>query len=353
MFEISDEKTWVQSREDLNFPHVASYGEDRFGLFFSRGRHSAAEWGHYMLSEDGCQTWRHDPSPFAENRRECPYFEFPQMKLRDGTLMTVLLKRHRKVGDHFGLAKVQHITSQDHGRTWTESWEPIDCPGVLIYETLSPIGLCMWGPVVEQPDGELLALGLGPDITGLGPPGENEIVALMRRPGETMWRFKSRVFAPRPDTPEGVNEGWMALLPDGALVAACRTGYPDSPLLWTRSENGGATWSNAEELPWSGVYPIPYLMDNGVLVLIFGARRGDKLNGALSAVGSTDGGASWSEPFVLYDGPGSCYHFAAKLGPDRLLVPYANSQFRRRELPQFTQRGEFNKICALTLKVTP
>ena len=346
MFEIVDRNIWAQSREDLNFPHVASYGEDRFGLFFSRGRHAVLEWPHYMLSEDGCQTWRHDPSPFGEGRRECPYFQFPQMTLRDGTLISVVMRRHPG-----GMGCIRQATSVDHGRNWTESWEPIQVTLHSIYEPYAPIGLTVWGPAIEMPDGELLALGLGEDLSGLGPAGKWEVIALARRPGETVWRYKSRVFAPRPDTPEGVNETWIARLPDGNLVGVCRTGYPDSPMLWTRSEDGAKTWSDAKALPWSGVYPILYMMDNGVLVLIFGARRKDKLNGAVTALGSTDGGETWSDPFVIYDGPGSCYHFAAKIGPDRLLLPYSNSRFRVPELPQFTPRGEYNKICAVTLAV--
>ena len=349
MFDIIDRQVWVQSREDLNFPHLASYGDDRFGLFFSRGRHSVGEWSHYLLSEDGCNTWRDDSlSPFGESRRECPEFLFPHLALRNGALMSVVLRRKET-----GIAFIRQITSTDRGRTWCESWEPIQSPGASVYAAHSPVGLTVWGPLVELPSGALLALGSGPTPSQGESAGQNRVIVLERRPDETMWRSKSMIFAPEPDTREGVNETSIAQLPSGRIVGVCRTGYPNSPLLWTTSDDEGSTWLPQRRLPWSGVYPVLYLMDHGTLVLIHGARREDKLHGALTALGSTDGGETWSEPFVLYDGPGSCYHYAAKIGPDRLLVPYAASQFRRPELPQFTKRGEYNQICALTLVVKP
>ena len=339
MLRIVDRVVWVQSREDLNFPYLASYGEDRFGLFFSRGRHAVGEWAHYLLSEDNCQTWRDDSAcPFVDPRRECPPYLFPYLALRDGTLMSIVLRRKAS-----GLAFVCQVTSTDHGRSWHESWEPISCPGVAVYVEHSPIGLYLWGPVCELADGDLLALGMLESA-------ERQVYLLERRRGETMWRHRSTIFQPQPWTREGPNETSIAQLASGRLVAVCRTGYPESPLLWATSDDVGHSWSPPKRLPWSGVLPVLYLMDNGTLVLIYGARRKDKL-GALTAVGSTDGGETWSEPLILYDGPGSCYQYAARIGPDKLLVPYAASQFRRPELPQFTPRGEYNQICGLTLVV--
>ena len=343
MFEIVHRKVWVQSREDLNFPHLASYGDDRYGLSFSRGRHAVGEWSHYLLSEDGCVTWRDDSqSPFGESRLECLSRLFPYLTLRNGTLIGVVLRRKRT-----GLAFIHQLTSTDQGRTWWDSLEPIQSPGVQVYIPHSPIGLFVWGPLVELPSGSLLALGYETERhTG-------SVILLERVRGETIWRAKSKVFAPQTDTREGVNETSIVQLPGGRIVGVCRTGYPDSPLLWTSSDDEGSTWSPPRRLPWSGVYPVLYLMDNGTLVLIHGARREDKLHGALTALGSTDGGETWSEPFMLYDGPGSCYHYGVKTGPDRLLVPYATSQFRRPELPQFTKPGDFNQIRAVTLVVKP
>ena len=344
MIEIVEKSIWVQSREDLNFPHVASYGEDRFGLFFSRGRHSVMEWPHYLLSEDGCRTWRDDASAFRLTQRACPYFLYPHLKLRDGTLMALTLKRRPD-----GIAGVLELTSSDAGRTWCEAWRPIDCSAVAVYADHTPIGLAMWGPVLELGDGRLYALGYTHATSEADTARHQRVILLERRTNETTWREKSVVFRDQADMREGVNETSIAQLDGSRIVAVCRTGYPDSPMRWAHSDDGGRTWSDAQKLPWSAVFPVLYIMGDGTLVMIFGARRQDKLHGALTAVASKDGGEAWGQPLVVFDGPGSCYHYGAKLGPEELLVPYANSQFRRPELPQFTKRGVYNQICAVRL----
>jgi len=337
-FQSSDRKIWVQSREDLNFPVLADYGDNRYGLRFTRGRHGVGEWIHSLISEDRGQTWRDD-----HTRDDPTYHGFFITRLRDGSLFGITPDPDKTTG-----LFLRQVVSYDSGRSWSCSREPVE--GVEAYGSRAR-DIYSWNAPLELPNGCLL---LGTyffsrfDESGF----KSEVEVLERKPGETIWRRKSNVFGLQLETQEGANEAALALLPSGRIVCAARTGYPDSPMLWAYSDDEGASWSEPTPLPWSGVAPRMYLMGNGALVLIFGARRADKLNGALTAVGSLDGGEGWSEPFVLYDGPGSCYHTGIVTGPDQLLISYAESQFRRLELPQFTPPGEYNKICAIALRVS-
>jgi hypothetical protein len=333
-FEAGGRKVWVQSREDLNFPMLTDFGENCYGLQFSRGRHSGAEWMHLMISHDGGQTWLDDRSRTEVNRHGSVF-------IRRGRA-TYGFSLFQKYGADLYGTFVRQIVSIDNGRSWAESFEPaIGCQTITT----------LWNAPVEYPDGTLIAVGYGKFPNS--PSGaKRQVMAVERAPDGTVWRMKSDVFGAHPDTPEGgPNESCLALVPNGRLVCVGRTGYPNSPLLWAYSDDRAKTWSPPKKLPWSGVDPVLYTMGNGVLVLIAGARREEKRTGVMIAAGSVDGGETWSKPFVFYDGPGSAYHSAIKTGPDRLLVAYAESEFRRPELPQLTAPGSFNRLCAVTVRI--
>lgn len=330
MFNTHDRRVWFQSREDLNFPMLADYGSGRWGIHFTRGRHATGEWQHFLYSEDEGQTWLDD-----REREDVCYHGWHFLLRRDGTVLGVATDLEHNYG-----VFLKQIVSHDNGRTWAKSYEPAQFGGGYGQR---PVGV-PWNPPLELPDGRLLLPCYRQADDGY------QVFVMERAPAETWWRRKSTVFGARPDTREGPNESCLALLRDGRIACVGRTGYPDSPLLWTRSADDGATWSPPVDLPWSGVDPHLYVMHDGLL-LIFGARREEKLTGAMTALTSDDAGDSWSEPFVFYDGPGSSYHTAVRTGPRRLLVTYAESEFRRPELPQFTAPGQFNKICAVTLEV--
>ena len=334
-FRTRAHRVCVRSREDLNFPRLTDYGGDRFGLRFTRGRHGGGECVHWLLSEDAGQTWMDDHGLAAWEGYHGTDFSL----LRDGSLLGVIwdIRTPSVFGNHWGV-----VTSPDHGRTWTHTLEAAF--GVEGRPDYIP-----WGYPLELPDGTVLMTGNGP--IGMRDP-DSQVFIFRRLPGETIWRRADKsIFGPQPDTIEGTNEAGLASLPDGKIACVVRTGYPDSPMLWAVSEDDARTWCEPVKLPWSGVDPRLYVMDGGTLVLIFGDRRADMLHGAMTAVASDDGGATWGTPFVFYDGPGSSYHTAVSIGPSSLLVCYAESMFRRREMPQFTPPGQYNRICAVELEL--
>ena len=339
-FQITRDLTWVQSREDLNFPRLNNFGDDRYALRFTRGRHGGGEWIHWLISEDRGQTWMDDRNanwPEIEGYHGTDY-----LQRRDGSLLGIIqdIKTSSWFGQFWG-----EITSHDHGRTWAHSLKPAFGPD----SRHGSWRFIPWNPPIELPDGTLIAVGYGP--LGVGDP-DSEVFVFHRAPDETIWRrSENSVFGPQPKTMEGTNEACLARMGSGAIACVSRTGYPDSPMLWATSKDDGRTWSAPCQLPWSAVDPKLYVMEDKTLLLIFGAREADLLHGAMTAVYSHDEGETWSPPFVFYDGPGSSYHTGIKTGPNALLVSYSAGRFRRRELPQFTAPGEYNRICAAELQL--
>ena len=334
---VLDRQVWVQSREDLNFPQLADYGDDRYGLRFTRGRHGGAEWMHWLISEDGGATWMDD-------RRWADvdgYHGAHIMQRRDGSLLGIVWDTNtpKVFGEFWG-----QVTSHDCGRSWAFSRVPAFGSGQNGGAAFVP-----WNPPIEMSDGTLLALGNGP--VGTGDPN-SEVFVFRRSQQETLWRRDEHsIFGPQRDTMEGANESGLAILPDSRIACVARTGYPDSPLLWAVSDDQAVTWSAPLTLPFSGVDPKLYVTTGGNLLLIFGARRAEMGSGTLTAVISADAGGHWSEPLVLYNGPGSCYHTAVRLDDHTLLVCYCESAFRQRELPQYTPAGTFNCICAVRMTI--
>ena len=84
-FSCGQRRVAAQSREDLNFPILNDYGEDRFGLRFSRGRHSGGEWMHLMISEDRGVIWLDDRNPVMENAYHGPFL----IQRRDESLIVI------------------------------------------------------------------------------------------------------------------------------------------------------------------------------------------------------------------------------------------------------------------------
>jgi hypothetical protein len=330
--QLGDYRVWQQSREDLNWPDVVNLGEDRWCMSFSIGRHGGSEWLHHVLSEDRGQTWRDYP-------------EHPGVRLmtrRDGSMFGVRFSPGPQDNEYCQF--MFQATSHDHGRTWATGLESVI--------ELWSLHMYPQNPPLELADGSMLLTTYAQGVDAGGINDDKCTVFLERRPGETAWRHKANLFDWKPEYVERPNENSTVQLPSGKMLCVARTGYPDSGMIWAVSDDNASTWTELERLPWTGVDPQFHLLGNGVLLLVFGDRRADK-SGQLTAVASTDEGATWSEPLVIYDGLGTSYHSALPVDEKTLLVAYSAGMFRRSALPQFSPRGEFNQLRAVEITATP
>lgn len=146
---------------------------------------------------------------------------------------------------------------------------------------------------------------------------------------------------------EGFNEPSLAVLPDGKLLCAMRTGtyvgtkemetYTDlsqtimqngkyivsngersRPIYLATSTDGGKTWSNLRPAPYAaGSRPRLLLLPNGVLALSYG--RMYRPSQGIGIIFSTDGGDTWSKETVLSSSLSTGYSVMATLGPGKLL----------------------------------
>ena len=97
------------------------------------------------------------------------------------------------------------------------------------------------------------------------------------------------------------------------------------PLLSTRSDDGGMTWSEPRPLPFVGHAPDLLLLANGALVSAFRevSAEGEE---RVSMITSLDCGESWSEPLRVETCGDDCgYPSLLELEGDRLLVVYYGS----------------------------
>lgn len=99
------------------------------------------------------------------------------------------------------------------------------------------------------------------------------------------WRVLSTI-AEGPAGTEGYAEPVSAICPDGRILAVLRTG-PTSPMRWSRSADGGATWSAPRELPGMTGWDPDLLALPGGPVLSWG------ITGFVHVARSEDCGDTW------------------------------------------------------------
>jgi sialidase-1 len=146
--------------------------------------------------------------------------------------------------------------------------------------------------------------------------------------------------APRPLTPPGDGTGWyyncprIQLLRDGTLAFVVdriplKPGYAlyegndaiaNAEVLWARSRDGGATWSDLAPLPLHGIVPSRLLETASRRMLLAAHHPVDGRN-AEFCIASDDGGRTWSAPVPF---PLPCCHrpVAEWLQDGRILVTF-------------------------------
>ena len=132
--------------------------------------------------------------------------------------------------------------------------------------------------------------------------------------GGTTWHYRGCV----PPLPEMGDEGWaepgLALLPNGDLLTILRNGEGNAPLYFSRSADGGRTWSDPVRSRLNGQYPGLLAMSNGIIVATYG-RPDNRI-----AVCLDGHGEGWPYEITVSTAPGWQGVTAVETAPDEILV---------------------------------
>jgi hypothetical protein len=120
-------------------------------------------------------------------------------------------------------------------------------------------------------------------------------------------------------TQEGFRESDLTLAPNGDLICVMRTGgrneaaatlFP-TPLYYSRSSDGGRSWSPPVQIADRGVCPNLVTMSNGIIVCTY-SRPGNWL------IFSDDNGHTWKGAFEF--GITRAYNYILEVAPDTIQV---------------------------------
>ena len=133
--------------------------------------------------------------------------------------------------------------------------------------------------------------------------------------GET-WHYRGTV----PPLPEMGDEGWaepgLALLPNGDLLTVLRNGEGNAPLYFSRSTDGGRTWSDPVRSRLHGQYPGLLTTSSGLIITTYG-RPDNRLAVCLDGEGE-----GWPYEIIVSTAPGWQGVTAVETTPDELLVVF-------------------------------
>ncbi len=241
-----------------------------------------------VISQDDGKTWT-APRPVAQGRDDHRNPAFGQ--LADGTLVLAYVVLHGYDQSGLLLLKDSHawyfsgpyvIRSSDSGKTWTK---PEQMPGVypVGVENASP-----YGKISQLPDGTALMV-----VYYSKAPGTDwESYVFRSKDGGKTWGNPSLIA-------KGYNETTLAVLPDGKLVAAMRSGDNAPHLGSTYSTDKGYTWSTPVAITDQREAPGDLIvLRGGKLLLTFGASHVPR---GVRAYLSRDEGRTWSPRLILAD----------------------------------------------------
>jgi len=129
---------------------------------------------------------------------------------------------------------------------------------------------------------------------------------------------------------EGFDEPCLLRVPDGRILCMLRTGS-GRPIYKSWSSDDGKGWSEPVKTGVVGVEPKLLLMTSGVIACSYGRSRKD-VSDRPGPFGfpsedawimfSQDGGETWTNHTVLYEGPSTGYTSMVELSPGELLCTH-------------------------------
>ncbi len=166
-------------------------------------------------------------------------------------------------------------TSPDYGQTWTE-------PHVYTSKLLTLAS--PYGRIITLPDGTLL-MGVYGRLRQNEDDVRNISILLRSQDGGKTWGEETLVA-------KKYNETSFVLLPNGRLLAACRSDIKNNVAI-TFSDDMGFTWNKPQDITGFGEYPADLtLLKSGRVLLSFGRRVSPMGCGLLF---SDDNGLTWNK----------------------------------------------------------
>ncbi len=294
------------------------------------------------FSTDDGQTWR---------KRPTGTIGVGPIQLRSGQILSMGY-RTRPIEGRDGWYQGQRYASGDNGRTVTESKALFHVPQAKpAHGHAYHPGPLYMRSMVERPDGSLVALMAG-WFKGDDEPCPHNV----RRPysrtytcestdGGKTWSYLTTIGYDYLGS-EGYNEGVMAALPDGRLIAMLRTGSmkdprcQDNPIMQTYSCDGGRTWSEPVRSSATGAFPDLVVLSDGTLAASYG-RPGACI------LFSADLGKTWTDHTVVDTTPYSGYTSVCELAPGKILMAFGTKDYRE---PETGKRSNGIRLATVTYK---
>ena len=304
--------------EQLHFPFLYESGDGTWYMTYREGPHGpfGGDRVHCALSRDRGLTWEAYPGLRAGTMKLRLFYR----RLSDGTLLanryTSILDAHRRL-------YIEMLRSGDDGCVWLEEKAPlIDLPAEILGSDREDFDSTpnFWGRCVELDPGHLVQGFYAKHVNASRQAGAKKYVAgvLVSDDMGRSWRFLSYICTDTSLGNEGPNEMDLEILPNGDILSVFRTG---GQIHMSRSTDRGMTWSKSEDTGVIGVSPQLMLLENEVLVMAYGTRD-------VYVRASLDGsGTVWTEPLLLYKGPGTGYTHMQALGSDSFRVVFDESPF--------------------------
>ena len=316
--------------EQLHFPFLYESKDGTWYMTYREGPHglTGGDRIHCSLSRDQGVSWEAYPGLCSDS----PSLRLFYRELSNGTL---LADQYQSKLDESGDPYIEMLRSENDGRNWVK--QNASLIGLPTEVRRCGMPTSFWGGCVELEPGHLIQGFYGQNNHARLEWDTKSYVngVFESRDAGRSWHFLSYISTDPSLGPEGPNELDLEVLRNGDILGVFRTG---STIYTSRSIDQGKSWSPLKDSKVEGVSPQLLLLGNGVLVMSYGTRD-------VYVRASLDGlGTNWTEPLLLYKGPGSGYTHLQALGSDRFRVVFDQSAF-------YDKTGLGGKIIRLELAI--
>jgi hypothetical protein len=273
----------------------------------------------HVLFETTDQGWNW----FLKASQDICHDPWPLGALNDGTILSANGVFMKPSGELFA---VGCLSTADQPFT-----DPLEVPIQMPPELVNPMlpqtpgktrADMHFGAITQLPNGDVLSAACGRLA------GDRNYRAFILKSTDrgASWSYLSTVAAdPENKYPEGPNETGIACLPNGDIVCVMRTSMT-TPMIQSRSTDGGRTWSKPKVLATNGVLPRLLVMENGILACSFG-RLDNPPSEDNAIMFSRDGGEIWTERTLIAKGPSTGYTSMVEIAPGEILYAFDDLGF--------------------------